>query len=247
MCRTRRIKVWQPHANASSAPEAMALSRCPPDVNLQCDETKPTCLQCLKSRRQCPGYKDDFDLVFRNETQATERRARRSINSKKIKFDQRNRSEPDGLHLASGSGNQDELVPGSNAASPGSVPASVTVPIEHQAFLYFLSNYVLAPQLGTTRGHLSFLLPLLKGESGVTQLSTSFTAVALASFGNRPGASRLLPRARLEYTKALSYVNKSLQNPSTQKSNQTLASILLLGLYEVCCEHQSQLLSSPEY
>jgi hypothetical protein len=109
-----------------------------------------------------------------------------------------------------------------------------------QAFHYFLSNYVLVPQVGTTRGHLSYVLPLLKGEPGGTQLSTSFTAVALASFGNRPGASRLLPRARLEYIKALSYVNKSLQNPVTQKSNQTLASILLLGLYEVCYEYQSE-------
>jgi Fungal specific transcription factor domain len=198
---------------------------------LQCDETKPTCLQCQKSRRQCPGYKDDFDLVFRNETQATERRARRSINSKKIKFQtgQRNRNEADSSALASGSGSQRELV-----SSPHSVPGSVNPPLEIQAFHYFLSNYVLVPQLGTTRGHLSYVLPLLKGEPGGTQLSTSFTAVALASFGNRPGASHLLIRAREEYTKALNYVNKSLQNPATQKSDQTLASILLLGLYEVC-------------
>jgi hypothetical protein len=216
---------------------------------LQCDETKPTCLQCQKSRRQCPGYKDDFDLVFRNETQATERRARRSINSKKIKFQtgQRNRNEANGSPSASRRGSQGELVPGSNAASPGSVPGSVTLPLEIQAFHYFLSNYVLVPQLGTTRGHLSYILPLLKGEPGGTQLSTSFTAVALASFGNRPGASRLLQRARREYTRALNYVNKSLQNPATQKSNQTLASILLLGLYEVCCAHLNQLLSSPGY
>ena len=50
---------------------------------IKCDETKPTCLQCQKSRRQCPGYKDDFDLVFRNETQATERRARKAGNGKR--------------------------------------------------------------------------------------------------------------------------------------------------------------------
>ncbi|KAK3391599.1 hypothetical protein B0T20DRAFT_331477, partial [Sordaria brevicollis] len=44
---------------------------------IKCDETKPTCNQCLKARRQCPGYKDDFDLVFRNVTKATERRVQR--------------------------------------------------------------------------------------------------------------------------------------------------------------------------
>jgi len=33
MCRTRRIKVRQPHANASPAPQALVLSRCPPDLS----------------------------------------------------------------------------------------------------------------------------------------------------------------------------------------------------------------------
>jgi hypothetical protein len=41
MCRTRRIKVRQPHANASSAPEALALSRCPPDVSCSAMRQNP--------------------------------------------------------------------------------------------------------------------------------------------------------------------------------------------------------------
>jgi Fungal specific transcription factor domain len=214
---------------------------------LQCDETKPTCLQCQKSRRQCPGYKDDFDLVFRNETQATERRARRSINSKKIKLQTgQRRNDSDNGALASGSGSQGSLVNRTNAVSSGSVPGSVNIPIEIQAFHYFLSNYVLVPQAGTTRGHWIFVMPLLKGELAGTQLSTSFTAVALASFGNRPSAKHLLVRARQEYTKALNHVNRALANPAIQKSDQTLASILLLGLYEVCRYYLCQLISDPE-
>ena len=42
---------------------------------MQCDETKPTCNQCAKARRQCPGYRDEFDLVLRNENLAAKRRA----------------------------------------------------------------------------------------------------------------------------------------------------------------------------
>jgi hypothetical protein len=108
------------------------------------------------------------------------------------------------------------------------------MPLEMRAIHYFLSNYVLVPHVGTTRSHLSYVLPLLKGETPGTQLPTSFTAVALASFAKTPGASRLLVRAGQEYSKALNLVNKSLQNPTMAKSDQTLASILLLGLYEVC-------------
>ncbi|KZF21817.1 hypothetical protein L228DRAFT_269271 [Xylona heveae TC161] len=42
---------------------------------IKCDEARPACSQCRKSKRQCPGYKSSTDLIFRDETQATERRA----------------------------------------------------------------------------------------------------------------------------------------------------------------------------
>ncbi|KAL1844112.1 hypothetical protein VTJ49DRAFT_4964 [Mycothermus thermophilus] len=42
---------------------------------IKCDETKPVCNQCIKARRQCPGYRDEFDLILRNENQAAKRRA----------------------------------------------------------------------------------------------------------------------------------------------------------------------------
>ncbi|KAL6916590.1 hypothetical protein FSST1_008085 [Fusarium sambucinum] len=32
----------------------------------KCDETRPACLRCIKSRHQCPGYKDDSSLLFRH-------------------------------------------------------------------------------------------------------------------------------------------------------------------------------------
>ncbi|KAF5659555.1 hypothetical protein FHETE_9339 [Fusarium heterosporum] len=32
----------------------------------KCDETRPACLRCVKSRRPCPGYKDDTLLFFRH-------------------------------------------------------------------------------------------------------------------------------------------------------------------------------------
>ncbi|UPK92701.1 hypothetical protein LCI18_003636 [Fusarium solani-melongenae] len=32
----------------------------------KCDEARPSCQRCLKSRRVCPGYKDDGMLVFRH-------------------------------------------------------------------------------------------------------------------------------------------------------------------------------------
>lgn len=45
---------------------------------IKCDETKPACLKCLKSKRQCPGYRDPFEGKIRDETQATIRKFKRT-------------------------------------------------------------------------------------------------------------------------------------------------------------------------
>lgn len=45
---------------------------------IKCDETKPACLKCLRSKRQCPGYRDPFEGKIRDETQATIRKFKRT-------------------------------------------------------------------------------------------------------------------------------------------------------------------------
>ncbi|PNH26641.1 hypothetical protein VD0002_g10095 [Verticillium dahliae] len=202
MCRTRRIK---------------------------CDETKPTCNQCTKSRRQCPGYKDEFDLVFRNETKATERRAQKA-----------NRK-------ALGKGKDVEppaqpqvQVTKSASSSPASqdgfsiVIPMLDVPVEQMASCHFVSNYVLIPRQGSTRGFHEYLLPLLKSEMPSSHLHHAFNACALASLGNRPNASatKLNAKALGHYTKALAATHIALQHPEQGKSDATLASVLMLGLFE---------------
>ncbi|KAH8885351.1 hypothetical protein GQ53DRAFT_770222 [Thozetella sp. PMI_491] len=43
---------------------------------IRCDETKPACLKCQKSKRVCPGYRDPFEVNLRDETAATIRKAK---------------------------------------------------------------------------------------------------------------------------------------------------------------------------
>ena len=47
-------------------------------IKYQCDEKRPTCGNCKKSGRECPGYPDEFDLVFRDENKAMARKARKT-------------------------------------------------------------------------------------------------------------------------------------------------------------------------
>ncbi|ESZ96651.1 hypothetical protein SBOR_2961 [Sclerotinia borealis F-4128] len=234
MCRTRRIK---------------------------CDETKPTCLQCQKSRRQCPGYKDDFDLVFRNETIATERRARRSFKNKK--------GNNNNIHVRSGNGDRKVSTVSSASSADAKIMYSTTgmdlakiesdndpsssdalglqvaftSSIEQQAPCYFMSNFVIIPQSGQIRGSFDWVLPLIKTEPPASALSLSFQAVAMASLANKPNArgSNLMHSAIDQYAKALKVVNLALQNPVQQKSDQTLASIILLGFFETITQEKTSI------
>lgn len=198
-------------------------------TSFQCDETKPTCNQCAKSRRVCPGYKDEFDLVFRNETQATERRARKANKkaiAQKLKL---NSASPEDAskHRAS---------PESSLAKSdgrGYVVSTLNMPLDQQASCHFVSNYVLIPRQGSTRGFMEYLLPMLKTETPVEHFKLAFDACAFASLGNRVGPGNDYDQAALgKYTKALSSTYKALRDPEMAKHDSTLAAILLLGLYE---------------
>lgn len=117
-------------------------------------------------------------------------------------------------------------------------PTALSTPIDQQAPCFFMANYVLAPMsgAGSPRGYFDFLVPLMKDEPADSQLIIAFTAVAMASLANRPnskGRKELKYLAVTQYGKALKAINLALQDPTRQKTDQTLAAILMLGFYEV--------------
>lgn len=209
MCRTRRIK---------------------------CDETKPTCNQCAKSRRQCPGYKDEFDLVFRNETQATERRARKA--NRKAMAQKVGKSESDDRSSES-SQSPGTITPvgafKDSIKSPNkqAIIPSLGVPAEVQAYCHFVSNFILIPRQGSTRGFMDFLIPLLKSEGPESHLQHAFNACAMALLNNRAQSrNNFIAKALNEHTMALKGTNAALRDPEQQKADSTLGAVLLLGLFE---------------
>ncbi|KKY36364.1 putative negative acting factor [Diaporthe ampelina] len=206
MCRTRRIK---------------------------CDEAKPTCNQCAKSRRQCPGYKDEFDLVFRNETKATERRAQKANRKGSVASSSSDRSS-----IASSPSSIESLSPIAKefVRSPTgeSISPLLSIPTDQLASCHFFSNFILVPRQGSTRGFMDYLLPLMKSEAQNSHLQHAFNACSLAHLGNRVrSTSEDIPdKALSEYTKALAATHEALKDPEASKTDGTLAAVLLLGLYE---------------
>lgn len=214
------------------------------DFPSQCDEGKPTCAQCAKSRRQCPGYKDDFDLVFRNETQATEKRAKKSSAKAKRVASQavipsQQRRTSDGAVSGSSTFNfqyEPGFVPQQQQVTqPTStwVPGTLTVPIDQIATHFFFSNFVTIPHGNRdSRGFLDYTIHLVNSGQSNKTLSLAFSAASLAALANRPNAKSLLLRAEEQYSRAIRYVNQALRDPVEQKTDETLASVLLLGLFE---------------
>lgn len=104
--------------------------------------------------------------------------------------------------------------------------------LDGQVTCHFLSNYVLIPRQGNGRGFLEYLIPLLRAEEVAPQFKAAFDACAMASFANTRGDKLLVERALRIHSKALGAINVALNNPDTIKQDSTLASILLLGLFE---------------
>jgi hypothetical protein len=67
---------------------------------------------------------------------------------------------------------------------------------------------------------------------GEDTLSAAIDAASLATFARQSGLRRCMERGRTSYVVALSRINMDLAHPNTAVLDQTLASILLLGIFE---------------
>ncbi|KAJ3489369.1 hypothetical protein NLG97_g6010 [Lecanicillium saksenae] len=202
---------------------------------VQCDETEPTCNQCAKSRRVCPGYKDDFDLVLRNETEATEQRARKAYNKA---LTQKTRKASSGEKLIRRA--PIRSAESSNSFSPIASPIE---PIEERSAHHLVSNYVLNPPQGTERGYFQFVVPLIRAEHPSPHFKLAFEACALAYFSNRMGSTAHLAKDALhKYVNALAKTGRAIQDPTESKQDATVAAVLLLGLFEnITARHSGML------
>ncbi|KAI0409370.1 hypothetical protein F4802DRAFT_593646 [Xylaria palmicola] len=188
---------------------------------IKCDETKPTCIRCVKSRRKCPGYKDDFDLVFRNETKATERRAKKA--SKKGSAPSAEQPGPDLLSPSGSTG----------ARGSWALVSSPQISVEEQASCLFVSNFIVTARDGRTAGHFDFIIPLLKQEGPDSHMQHAFNACALSFLNNRKAlGARYWDKALSEYLVALARTNAALRDTDAQQSDSTLGAVLLLGMFE---------------
>jgi hypothetical protein len=110
--------------------------------------------------------------------------------------------------------------------------ASLGNSAEDQATCFFFQNYVLKGN-EFSRGQYDYLSDIYGSEevgSGLADTVTSLGMVGLANFWRAPN---IMATAHAKYHSALRTVSAQLRDVDQAKSDQTLISIMLLGLYEV--------------
>ncbi|KAL9124221.1 MAG: hypothetical protein Q9217_006428 [Psora testacea] len=202
---------------------------------IKCDEGRPACSQCIKTKRTCPGYVARFDLVLRDQTNAVRQKAQRKKELPSVSQKTTSSSEASYAYALAGSGEGSSscaVVKRSNSSAEA-VPRMFDDLPEQQAICAFFLDFVLLPRHpDSVRGHLEHLLPLYQRTSPHSPLSLATSSVALAVSGNSQSRPWNQQRARTTFGQALKKTSAAIRDPIESFKDETLMAVLLLGLFE---------------
>ena len=118
---------------------------------------------------------------------------------------------------------------------PSVLPATLKLnPISAAITHWYM--YWLVPDYSVTQSwrYMDFLPQLVDAQDTPKCLTLALPAVALAHLARRFHQPHLAILASAHYGRALTHLNESLRIPKHQKSDAVLATVILLGFYEVC-------------
>ncbi|KAF1967544.1 hypothetical protein BU23DRAFT_289641 [Bimuria novae-zelandiae CBS 107.79] len=226
---------------------------------IKCDEKRPICGQCQKSGRTCPGYPDEFDLMFRDENKALARKAKKGSGRSDKSEGSRSASPGTPFNLSTppqaeswksqpptSEPSQSLSLTPPFALPPDlanfhdfmwqfdhSIPSAIVVAPEFEAIPFFFRNFITLPQEAESmRGYLELMVPMYNRAQPSSALHLATTAVALATCGNYPGKQHLLRDAAATYGKAIRKLNEDLKHPHLARSDESVLATLLFSLYE---------------
>ncbi|KAL4949262.1 hypothetical protein BDW69DRAFT_202962 [Aspergillus filifer] len=237
---------------------------------IKCDQGRPACRQCTRTNRVCPGYRDEWSLMLRDETRST---------SRKHSF-----KSPSAASTTSSVSLQRQTPSGSVSGLLGPflgpehhrAPFRTTDPqisFEETIFDFDLasgSDTVHFPHWSSPLGAqpnpifsqeeaICFFLQshAIPGNSSISDaLKCSFAtsgnslsqrairscivAVASAMLARVRQDASLQQKARQEYGSSLTLVNQALSDSQEAISNNTLGAVVLLSLYEIVISRAPQ-------
>ena len=154
-------------------------------------------------REECSGYRDEWDLVFRDQTKHT-------ISRSKAKWEKRAATRAH--HL--------------------SPPARILIPnVDELGVNYFIHNFV-ASGYSASSGYLNYIPTVYSSDGEHPTLLTSMAAVGLVALANSTQQPELASHARAKYAEAIHKVNAALSSPVESMKDSTLMSVISLGVFE---------------
>jgi hypothetical protein len=118
---------------------------------------------------------------------------------------------------------------GRGTSGPPTFPSrSLDLPVQVVATNFFLNDY-------SKGSHFDYLPSLLDTACVDKVLMTAVRAVGLACLSQRTSDPSVMTQSRTKYAEALTLTNQSLQACRKDLSDTTVASVLLLALYETIC------------
>ncbi|CAI7630891.1 unnamed protein product [Penicillium glandicola] len=174
----------------------------------------------MRAQVDCPGYRDPLDWNFRDQSEDVIRKSQQSARKKRTAATSTSSTSSTSSASTASTSNAQNVVPRN----------SLVYPVQELAKAHLFVNYMSGAPCG---GHMSYLLPLMKDTRTSPVLTTALTAVGLAALSNIRLSPRMMLQARKEYTTALSQTNYALRDPVLSKGDDTLAAVVLLGMFEV--------------
>lgn len=178
---------------------------------MQCDQDTPTCSQCRRANRSCPGYRDQLSLMFRDESQAVVRKARAAASG-------RRGASP--VHSSK-----------PQSCSPA-IMQPFTLAAQEQGTNFFLSTYAWINASSLIKRGFDYS-PSSKLPLSEKALLSCISSLGMAALSGIQKSRPLRLTATREYTSALKLTNAALRDSTEAKTDATLTAIVLLSFFEV--------------
>ena len=207
-------------------------------------------MRCARRNIPCPGYRNEVDVIFRNENPTTltaraHQDGRKKSHSSTGVFDIRQENPSKYLfheeyaqtiaRLGGHAGIPQKRHLAARLAQVVPQPLRFISTAETEELPLVLNHFSFATGWQQQDGSMNFLTRMVQHSAEDSALIHSCRALARAYFNNRQRTTENRSRQLDTYGKALVKTNNVLRDPSACSSDDTaLTSVWLLGLHEVC-------------
>ncbi|PYH45711.1 Zn(II)2Cys6 transcription factor [Aspergillus saccharolyticus JOP 1030-1] len=225
---------------------------------IRCDQARPTCSQCAKGHRVCPGYRDELSLMFRDESQQVVRKARTGATAR--------RSKPT---TKSGSSGRPGSSGSTTTSSPSAASGSSNIEVEfnddsradlqrqtvvrhsldlqpsyqptgNEAICFFLQQVNWIGSIWMRSDFVGEYIVDKRTSPSQQAMVASMTSTGMAMLARARRSAPLKTVSEKEYGQALQLLKSAVTDEKEARDNSTLAAVLLLAFFEVVSSRAPQ-------